>query len=193
MTQRNGRYAIFVDGANVYATSKALRVNVDYRKLLSFFGDGLVSARYYTAILDKGIDPETGLDRDNLLIPLLDWLSYNGYNLVSKPAKEWLDAAGRSKIKGNMDIEIAVDALELAPHIDHAILFSGDGDFKALVDALHRVGVRVTVVSSMVSSPPMVADELRRACDTFWELRELVQQMESPPLVPAAKPVSRYG
>src|SRR5258706_2999139 len=142
---RQGKSAIFIDGSNLYATAKALRFDIDYKKLLVAFGDGLLRAFYYTAMLPLEKDV------DNPMIPLVDWLSYNGFTLVSKPTKEFIDAAGRKKIKGNMDIEIAVDALELAPHIDHVILFSGDGDFRSLVDALHRAGVRVTIVSSIVT------------------------------------------
>src|SRR4029450_11780166 len=79
--------------------------------------------------------------------PLIDWLDYNGYTMVTKPTKEFIDAAGRRKIKGNMDIELAVDAMELAEHLDHLVLFSGDGDFRSLVEALQHKGKRVGVVS----------------------------------------------
>lgn len=175
---RKGKYAIFIDGSNVYATAKALGIDIDYSKLLNVFGDGLLHASYYTAMLERS-------DKDNPLIPLIDWLSYNGYSMVTKPTKEFTDAQGRRKIKGNMDIEIAVDALEAARHIDHAIFFTGDGDFRCLVDAMHRAGVRVTVVSSLTTTPPMVADELRRACDTFIELGDLDIKLE--------KSRSRYG
>jgi hypothetical protein len=70
--------------------------------------------------------------------PLVDWLNYNGFAIVTKPAKEFTDSAGRRKVKGNMDIELAVNAMEMAPHVDHIVLFSGDGDFKPLVEALQR-------------------------------------------------------
>jgi uncharacterized LabA/DUF88 family protein len=104
---------------------------------------------------------------------LLDWLSYNGFELVTKPAKEYTDSEGRRKIKGDMDINLCVDALELAPRVDHIVLFSGDGDFRPLVERLQRQGVRVTVVSSLRSHPPMIADELRRQTDNFIELDDL--------------------
>jgi len=72
-----------------------------------------------------------------------------------------------------MDIELAVDAMELAPHVDHVVIFSGDGDFRPLIEALQRKGVRVSVVSTIRSQPPMIADELRRQADNFIELDEL--------------------
>src|SRR5215471_19715460 len=105
--------------------------------------------------------------------PLVDWLDYNGYTMVTKPTKEFTDSLGRRRIKGNMDIELAIDMLEMAPFIDHAVLFSGDGDFRRLVEAVQHRGVRVSVVSTTRSSPPMVSDDLRRQADSFIELQEL--------------------
>jgi uncharacterized LabA/DUF88 family protein len=97
--------------------------------------------------------------------PLIDWLDYNGYTVVTKASKEFINASGRRKLKGNMDIELAVDAMELAAHVDQIVLFSGDGDFRSLVEAVQRCGIRVTVVSTISSQPPMIADELRRQAD----------------------------
>jgi uncharacterized LabA/DUF88 family protein len=165
------RTALFIDGSNLYAAARALNFDIDYKQLLHMFtGDGtLVRAYYYTALID---DQEF-----SNLRPLIDWLDYNGYTLVTKPAKEFKDDQGRKKIKGNMDIELAVDVLELSSHIDHAVIFSGDGDFRYLLEAVQRRGVRVTVVSTLKSQPPMVADELRRQADTFVELDDLRQKM----------------
>lgn len=179
------KYAIGIDGSNLHATSLALRLQVDYKKLLPYFGEGLVRAFYYTAIREA-----KGPDDNVALIPLVDWLSYNGYSVVTKPTKEFIDNQGRLKIKGNMDIEIAVDALELSPFIDEYILFSGDGDFVSLIEALHRKGVRVTVVSSIVTDPRMCADELRRACDRFIDLSELALELQH---VPVKDKRSRYA
>jgi uncharacterized LabA/DUF88 family protein len=169
------RIALFIDGANLYATTKTLGFDIDYRRLLKEFqGRGyLVRAFYYTAMIE---DQEYSSIR-----PLVDWLDYNGYRVVTKPAKEFTDATGRRRIKGNMDIELAIDALELAPHMDHAVLFSGDGDFRSLVEALQRRGVRVSVVSSVQTQPPMVADELRRQADEFIELAHLIQKIGRDP------------
>jgi uncharacterized LabA/DUF88 family protein len=161
------KIALFIDGANLYATCKTLGFDVDYKRLLrEFEGRGrLVRAFYYTAIIE---DQEFSSIR-----PLIDWLDYNGYSVVTKAAKEYVDAGGRRKIKGNMDIEIAVDAMELAEHVDQIVLFSGDGDFRSLVQAVQRRGVHVTVVSSNSVKPPMIADELRRQADVFTDLIEL--------------------
>ena len=166
-TYPNERLALFIDGANLYAAARSLGFDVDYKKLLGVFSSRgyLVRAFYYTALIeDQEYSP---------LRPLVDWLDYNGYTLVTKPTKEFTDAMGRRKIKGNMDIELAIDVLEMAEHLDHVILFSGDGDFRRLVEAVQRRGLRVSVVSTIKSSPPMVADELRRQADDFIELSEL--------------------
>jgi uncharacterized LabA/DUF88 family protein len=160
----NERIALFLDGANLYAAAKALSLEIDYKQLLSFFRSRayLVRALYYTAIIE---DQEYSSIR-----PLIDWLDYNGYKMVTKPAKEFYDDTGRRKIKGNMDIEIAVDALEMAPHLDHLVLFSGDGDFRSLVEAVQNMGRKVTVISTTSTQPSMIADELRRQADHFVDL-----------------------
>lgn len=163
---KSGKSAIFIDGSNLYATVKSLGMDVDYKKLLKHFSDGLLRAYYYTAIIE---DEEFSTIR-----PLLDWLEYNGFTVVTKPTKEFVNpVTGVRKVKGNMDIELAVDAMELAGCIDHAIIFTGDGDFTHLVRGLQRRGVYVSIVSTIETQPPMVADELRRAADTFIDLLSL--------------------
>ena len=163
----NERIAMFIDGSNLYAAARALSFDIDYKRLLEEFASQgrLIRAFYYTALVE---DAEYSPIR-----PLVDWLDYNGYTLVTKPTKEFTDAAGRRKIKGNMDIELAIDVLEMTEHVDHIVLFSGDGDFRPLVEAAQRRGVRVSVVSTIRSQPPMVADELRRQADCFIELEDL--------------------
>ena len=165
------RLALFIDGANLYATAKSVGFDIDYRKLLKEYqGRGrLIRAFYYTALVE---DQEYSSIR-----PLIDWLDYNGFAVVTKPAKEFTDALGRRKIKGNMDIELAIDAMEMADNIDHMILFSGDGDFRSLVEAVQRKGVRVSVVSTVQTQPPMVADELRRQADEFVDLAHLIARI----------------
>ena len=167
MTSPSNRIALFIDGANLYATARTLGFDIDYKRLLKEFQSRgtLVRAFYYTALIE---DQEYSPIR-----PLVDWLDYNGYTMVTKPTKEFTDATGRRKIKGNMDIELAVDVMEMADHVNHIILFSGDGDFRRLVESVQRKGVRVTVVSTVRSQPPMVADELRRQADHFLELQSL--------------------
>lgn len=162
------KLALFIDGSNLYAAARSLGFDIDYKRLLELFASKghLVRAFYYTALVE---DQEYSPIR-----PLVDWLDYNGYTMVTKPTKEFTDATGRRKIKGNMDIELAIDVMEMAEHIDHVVLFSGDGDFRRLVEAVQRKGVRVTVVSTIRSQPPMVADELRRQADIFLELQDLV-------------------
>ncbi len=161
------RIGLFIDGSNLYAAARALGFDIDYKKLLELFATKgrLIRSFYYTALVE---DQEYSPIR-----PLVDWLDYNGYTMVTKPTKEFTDAMGRRKIKGNMDIELAIDVMEMAQYLDHVVLFSGDGDFRRLVEAVQRKGVRVTVVSTVRSQPPMVADELRRQADNFMELLEL--------------------
>lgn len=163
----NERIALFIDGANLYATSKSLGFDIDYKRLLEHFRKKgvLVRALYYTALAE---DQEYSSIR-----PLIDWLDYNGYSMVTKPTKEFTDSSGRRKVKGNMDIELTVDAMRLADSLDHIILFSGDGDFRSLVAALQEKGRRVSVVSTLQTQPPMVADELRRQADQFVDLADL--------------------
>lgn len=165
------RVALFIDGANLYATAKALTFDIDYKRMLKLFRERcqLVRALYYTAIPE---DQEYSSIR-----PLIDWLDYNGYTMVTKPTKEFTDASGRRKIKGNMDIELAVDAMELADHLDHVVIFSGDGDFRSLVEALQHKGTRVTVISTLQTQPPMIADELRRQADQYVELMDIADEI----------------
>lgn len=165
------RLAMFIDGANLYAAARSLGFDIDYKRLLELFASRgrLLRAFYYTALVE---DQEYSPIR-----PLVDWLDYNGYTMVTKPTKEYTDASGRRKIKGNMDIELAIDVMELAEKVDHILLFSGDGDFRRLVEAVQRKGVRVSVISTVRSSPPMVADELRRQADNFLELQDLAPQI----------------
>lgn len=161
------RIALFIDGANLYATSRALGFDIDYKRLLGIFESKaqLIRAYYYTALAEE--------QEYSSIRPLIDWLDYNGFTVVTKPMKEFFDATGRRKVKGNMDIELAVDAMDLAERIDHVVLFSGDGDFRSLVEALQRKGKRVSVVSTITSQPPMIADELRRQADVFIDLAGL--------------------
>lgn len=158
------KLAIFIDGSNLYAAAKALDIDIDYKRLMGWITarGRLVRSFYYTALIE---DQEYSPIR-----PLVDWLDYNGYSMVTKPAKEFTDQFGRKKIKGNMDIELAIDMMEIAEKVDHIMLFSGDGDFRRLLEAVQRKGVRVTVVSSIKTSPPMVSDELRRQADHFLDL-----------------------
>ena len=167
MFYKDERLALFIDGSNLYAAAKSLGFDIDYKLLRTEFmrRGKLLRAFYYTALLDN--------EEYSPIRPLVDWLNYNGFTMITKAAKEFTDSQGRRKVKGNMDIELTVNAMELAPHVDHIVLFSGDVDFRPLVESLQRQGVRVSVVSTVRSQPPMIADELRRQADNFIELEGL--------------------
>ncbi|MGR3292103.1 MAG: LabA-like NYN domain-containing protein [Paracoccaceae bacterium] len=187
MFYRDERLALFIDGANLYSAAKALGFDIDYKLLRQEFlrRGKLLRVFYYTALLEN--------DDYSPIRPLVDWLNYNGYTMVTKAAKEYIDSQGRRKVKGNMDIELAVNALELAPRVDHIVLFTGDGDFRPLVESLQRQGVRVSVVSTIRSQPPMISDDLRRQADNFIELDELKDVIGRPmrePREPEPSPAS---
>lgn len=169
------KIAVFIDGANLYAAAKALGFDIDFKRLLKELqGRGaLLRAYYYTAVIE---DQEFSSIR-----PLIDWLDYNGFTVVTKATKEFFDASGRRKVKGSMDVELAVDAMEIAEHVGQIVLFSGDGDFRVLVEAVQRRGVRVTVVSTISTQPPMISDELRRQADVFTDLKELQARIDRDP------------
>jgi uncharacterized LabA/DUF88 family protein len=146
---------------------------MDYKSLLakSRTAGQLVRAYYFTSIQE---------DRDqdySPLRPLVDWLDYNGYTMVTKLAREFTDATGRKRFKGSTDIELAVEMMALAPKIDHMILFSGNGDFRRAIEAVQAQGVRVSVVSTIKSQPPMASDELRRQADRFFDLADLEKEI----------------
>ncbi|MEQ8484234.1 MAG: NYN domain-containing protein [Pseudomonadales bacterium] len=180
MFYRDERLALFIDGSNLYAAAKALNFDIDYKLLRKEFMQRgkLLRAFYYTALLEN--------DDYSPIRPLVDWLHYNGFMMVTKPAKEFIDSQGRRKVKGNMDIELAVHAMEIADRVDHIVLFSGDGDFRPLVEALQRKGCRVSVVSTIRSQPPMISDDLRRQADNFIELDELKDVIGRPQREPGS-------
>jgi uncharacterized LabA/DUF88 family protein len=169
------RLALFIDGPNLHASAKALGFDIDFKRLLEEFRKrGLLTRAYYytTLVEDQEYSP---------IRPLVDWLDYNGFSLVTKPAKEYIDREGRKRWRGDMHIELAVDMMELAPRLDHAVLFSGDSDFAPVVAAVQRRGVRATVVSTVKSQPPMAGDELRRQADSFVDLADLSDIIGRPP------------
>jgi uncharacterized LabA/DUF88 family protein len=185
MFDQREKIALFIDGANLYATAKSLGFDIDYKRLLlEFQSKGyLLRAYYYTALAE---DQEYSSIR-----PLIDWLDYNGYTVVTKPTKEFVDASGRRKVKGNMDIELAVDVMEMAELVDHVVLFSGDGDFRSLVEAVQRKGRKVSVISTLSTQPPMIADELRRQADHFIDLANLQSKVGRDPSERASRQAER--
>ena len=175
MSAQINKIALFIDGPNLYTTARSLGFEIDFKRLLREFQSRgyLLRAFYYTAVIE---DQEYSSIR-----PLIDWLDYNGYTVVTKATKEFVDQTGRRKMKGNMDIELAIDAIELAPHIDQMVLFSGDGDFCCLVKAMQQRGVRVVVVSANSTQPPMVAQALRRQADEFIDIKALQNKIARDP------------
>lgn len=179
MFYQNERLALFVDGANLHGASKSLGFDIDYKRLLAEFAKRgrLIRAFYYTTLMEN--------DDYSPLRPLIDWLDYNGFTMVTKPSREYTDAQGRRRFKGSIDIELAVDAMEIAEHADHIVIFSGDGDFRRLAEALQRRGKRVSVVSTLKSQPPMISDDLRRQADHFIELQTLQNLIQRDPVARA--------
>lgn len=171
---KDERLALFIDGPNLYSAARSLGLEIDFRKLLKEFqGRGrLLRANYYTALVES--------DEYSPIRPLVDWLVYNGFSVVKKPAREYLDRDGRKRFRGNMDVELTVDMLEIASHVDHIVLFSGNGDFRRLIEVIKAKGVRVSIVSTNASSPPMVADDLRREADAFIELEDIADLIARP-------------
>lgn len=165
--------ALFIDGANLYKAARALGFDMDYKSLLAKArtASKLLRAYYFTAIQE---DKEQDYSP---LRPLVDWLDYNGYTMVTKTAREFTDAMGKKRFKGSTDIELVVEMLSLASKIDHLVLFTGNGDFKRAIEAVQAMGVRVTVVSTIKSQPPMASDELRRQADRFFDLAELEKEI----------------
>lgn len=167
MFYKDENLALFIDGPNFYATTRALQFDVDYKRLLDTFQTKgrLLRASYFTPLADT---------EDHVAIrPLVDWMQYNGWNVVTKPAKVFEGEDGRKRTKGNTDIEMAVAVMKLAPAIAHAVLFTGNRDFAPLVGFLQERGTRVTVASSTRTAPPMISDDLRRQADAFIELDTL--------------------
>lgn len=177
------RVAFFIDGANFYQTARALNIDIDYRRMLTdFIGEAfLVRAHYYTALAE---DQEF-----SSLRPLIDWLDYNGFQVTTKPMREFTDSQGqRRRVRPSLDVELTVDALNLCDEVNHIVLFSGDGNFRPLVEALQRRGRKVTVVSSLKTTPSMISDDLRRKADHFLDLASLVDRLGRDP---ATRPARR--
>jgi uncharacterized LabA/DUF88 family protein len=164
----NDKIALFIDGANLYSAARVLNTDIDYKKLIEEFKKRgvLIRAYYYTAIAED--------DDYSPIRPLVDWLDYNGFMMVTKPARSYTDAQGRKRWRGDMKIEMAVDMMQIAEKADHIVLFSGDGDFCRVVEAVQQKGVRVTAVSTVRSQPPQASDDLRRLVDDFVDLNDLL-------------------
>jgi uncharacterized LabA/DUF88 family protein len=163
------RIGIFIDGSNLYWSAKVLGFRVDFTKILKFYKDQgeVTHAFYFTALPPKDVQSE--------LRRMIDFIDYNGWTVIQKETKQYLNADGASKLKGNMDVEIAVHVGEVAPFITDLVLFSGDGDFRVLLESIQRrYGIHTTVVSAR----SLVADALRRQSHEFKDLSDLRSQFE---------------
>lgn len=176
------RLGLFIDGVHLYGASRNLGFDVDYKNLLGFFRRQarLVRASYYTALLDN--------DEYSPLRPLVDWLGYNGYAVVTKPAREYTDTNGRRRVRGDIAVEMAVDVLTLAPRLDHVVVLSGDGDLRRMVEAAQQQGLRVSVLSTIRTQPAMIADELRRQVDQFIDLADIAPDIIRRQVEPRPRP-----
>lgn len=160
---------VLIDGSNLYESARALSMKVDYKRLLDLLNEdgALLRAYYFTALPDRSIE--------NWIHKQVDWMMNNGYSVISKPMKEYVDASGRKKQKGNIDMEIAVCAMTQAQLATEIWIFSGDGDFAVLIKALQeRFAVKVYVVSSST----LVSHELRRQADKYIPLEDIRQDIE---------------
>jgi uncharacterized LabA/DUF88 family protein len=171
MQMQMKRTAILVDGSNVHSTMSRLGFTIDYSRLLKHFHVSL--AYYFTALPPK--------DEQSTIRPLVDYLEYNEWSIIQKEWKELRDSrTGEVFTKGNMDVEIAVLAKEIAKNVDTLYLMSGDGDFRFLIESLQRHdGVRVIVISSKKAE--ICADSLRRQANKFIEIEEIRDKIERDP------------
>lgn len=152
------RAAVFIDGYGTHYTCKSLGIEIDYRKLSELIRrQTTVIRNYYFTPLVEG--------QDFIAVkPLLDFLQYNGWTTVTRPYKEHYVSTNTA---------LAVTAMEIAPAIEQAIIFSGNGDFTPLIEALKRRGIHTTVASTVRSEQSYCSDDLRRAADAFIDLDDI--------------------
>lgn len=172
MFYKEERLALFIDGANLHGAARAHGFDIDFRRFFYLFArkGRLVRAFYYTTVIEN--------QELSSLRPLIDWLDYNSYTVLTKPVRDYTDSHDRLRVKSTIHVDLAIDALGMADHVDHIILVSGDGEYQRLVATIQRKGVRVTIVSTLQSNPPMVSDELRRQADGFLEVVDLVPEIQ---------------
>ncbi|MXV44083.1 NYN domain-containing protein [Saccharibacter sp. 17.LH.SD] len=170
LLRKNDRTSLFINGASLHHAARNLGFEVDFLALRALFEQhsSFQRAFYYAAM------PET--EDYSPLRPLTDWLAYNGYHLVTKTAREFTSHSGQRRVKGNMNVELAVDLIEQGPRLDHAVIISGDSDLRRAVEAIQTRGTRVTVISSVKTTPPMIGDDLRRQTDHFVELSDIAHR-----------------
>ncbi len=159
------RVALFMDLGNLYFAARKLNIRVDYTRMVEVLTKG---RRLLRSFAYAGVDPQSPESQG-----YLTWMKRHGFRVVTKHLRRFPDGTA----KANLDVELAIDMLTIAPHVDTAVLISGDGDFVRLVEAVQFKGVRVEVVGLA----EMTAIALIDAADTFTELAELapVIQMEA--------------
>ena len=180
MFYNDERTVLIVDGQSLHHAAKKLNFIVDFARFRKYFAEQtyLLRAYYYTTVQEEQGDKGVHI----ALMPLLDWLMYNGYDVITKTSKIGYDLAGNLiKKGGNMNVEMAIDALLIAQKdIDHVVLVTGDGDLVPLVMALQQLGKRVTVVShykgdkaGSISEAPVLSDDLRRQADVIIDIKDI--------------------
>lgn len=178
------RIAIFIDGSNFNEAFKFARFRPNYQLIESFFaqeGD-IVGMFYFTALPPKEVQSP--------IRAIMDHIQYHGWTIVSKETKTY-----GGTVKGNMDVEIVVQAWAMWEHFTDLILFSGDGDFTSMVSELQRRGRRVTAVSihERGSDSSMMADELRRQVNKFIDLRDIKDYIKMDGVVKEIVPKPRLN
>ena len=151
--------AVFVDVANVFYAAKAAGVDIDYVTLLKTItaNRDLIRAYAYT-----GLDPENENQK-----AFHNFLDRNNYKVVSKDVRKY----GDGRFKANLDIELVVDLVRLAPKLDIAVVISGDGDFAPAIRAVQDMGVRVEVVSFRANT----SSDLIDVADQFIEITSIAK------------------
>jgi uncharacterized LabA/DUF88 family protein len=157
------RVGVFVDAANIELACDRLRARFDWRKILDMVTKDrlLVRAIAYSPVHD---DPGVSIETQRFVEPFLD----KGFKVVTKPLKRFADGT----IKANVDIELALDIIEMLDRLDVVVLASGDGDFQRLVEVIQAKGIRVEVLSVGAST----AANLRHAADKFIDLQTKLRE-----------------
>ena len=167
---KNEKVAVLIDGAYLYALSRNLDFDIDYNRLLKWIGmrGQLLRASYYTVIQE---DQEYSPIR-----PLVDWLDYNGFKVITKTSKEDNTLHIRKK-RPDIHVELSVDAMAIAKDVDHILLCAGDSDFTHLVKVLQTQGVRTSLFGTIQTSGQITSDELRRHADYFIEMKDIISDI----------------
>jgi uncharacterized LabA/DUF88 family protein len=160
------RVAIFIDGENIHYSAKHLNMRLDYLKLCRKLAGKrrLVRAYFYTAVSTQS---EGKID-------FINFLKLNGFTVVTREVKSFNESDGSSRsIRGALDMEMAMDVMDLCPTLDTVILCTGDGDFCPLVTAVARRGKHV----ELCALREMTSTDLIAAADTYTDLGGLKDEI----------------